>query len=106
MPYPTLPQLSDSTQDRQDGLDVERASNGLLKSRRLWSTEESTFLVRHILTSAERTTLEAHYSANKNNSDTFVWRMTGETFTVRYAAAPQYKRVGRHFEATVKLMEV
>ena len=84
-----------------------RATNGALRLRRLWSAEKLDFVVEHApLTDAERSTLEAHYQANRDASFAIVWPEDGQTYTVAYAAPPQYLRNIGWWQARVRLMQV
>lgn len=106
MSYPSLPMLRSSRADREGGFDPVRATNGVLKVRRLYSAEKMVFRVEHILTAAQRTTLEAAYTANRTANLSFVWPVDGQTYTVRFGAAPQYTTNGPWWFATVVLHEV
>lgn len=107
MAYPTgLPVMAESTSERDGGIDPARATNGLLKVRRLYSAEKTVFNVVHWLSDAQRTALEAAYQADKNLSFSFTWPGDGVTYTVRYGAAPQYRKQPGYHVATVLLLEV
>lgn len=107
MSYPTtLPIMADSTADREGGFEPVRATNGLLKIRRLYSAEKTTFRLVHWLSDAQKATLETAYSTYKTANLTLVWPGDGASYTVRFGAAPQYeKRPGYHL-ARVLLLEV
>lgn len=104
--YPRLLTLRESTEERDAGIVPARATNGALKLRMLYPADKRTFEVRHLLTTAERATLEAFYAAEKLADVAYTWPADGATYTVRFVAPPQYRRVGDRHEATVRLMEV
>lgn len=104
--YPSYPVTADSTAQAEAGLDAERATNGLLRVRALYPADKTSFDVRHILTQAQRDALAAFYTANKLLDVTFRWPGDGQTYTVRFGAAPQFRRRWLHYEATVRLLEV
>jgi hypothetical protein len=105
--YPSYRCTADSTAEPEAGIDAERATNGLLRVRALYPADKTTFEVRHILTNAERDALWAFYLANKLLDVTFRWQGDGQTYTVRFGAAPRFRRRWPlHHEATVRLLEV
>jgi ABC-type branched-subunit amino acid transport system substrate-binding protein len=107
MAYPSgLPVMAESTTERDGGIDPVRASNGLLKVRRLYSAEKSVFNVVHYLSDAQRTALEAAYQADKLLNFSFTWPGDGVTYTVRYGRAPQYRKEPGYTVASVLLLEV
>jgi hypothetical protein len=107
MPYPTLPIVQDdSDAARLSGIEPTRATNGLLKVRRLFSADKTDFTVVHLLGRADRDTLMAFYAANVTTEFTFYWPGDGATYTVRFAAAPQSSRRSNHYRVTVRLSEV
>lgn len=103
--YPSLLTLRDSTEERDAGVVPARATNGALRVRVMYPADKRAFEVRHLLTSAERTTLETFYQAERLNDVTYTWPADGAAYTVRFVAAPQYRRTGDRWEATVRLME-
>ena len=106
MSYPSLRILRDSTAERQGGQEPARATNGATRMRRLWSGEKTEFVIEHMLGDADCSTLEAHYQANKDLSFDFLWPEDGASYTVVYAAPPQYlKRLG-WWLGRVRLMQV
>lgn len=107
MTYPTLPIVQDDSDALRDaGLTVQRATNGGLKVRRLYSVDKTDFTVVHILSAAERDALLAFYAANVVSQFGFYWPGDSATYTVRFAAAPQISRRHNHYRATVRLAQV
>ena len=107
MSYPNLPLLRDSSSQRESGLAPARATNGMLKVRRLYSTEKMSFSLAHWpLTRVQRDQLEAVYQANKNGNVTLLWPEDGASYTVRFAAAPQHRLENGYWRSTVRLEEV
>ena len=104
--YPTLNAQRSSGTVRGGGQDVQRATNGGLKVRRLYSTEKMDFTVDHWLTDAQKTTLESFYQTNKDLDVTFTWAEDGAAYTVRFGAPPQYLRMPGWWQARVRLLEV
>lgn len=104
--YPAFFTLADSTATASDGLDPQRATNGVLKLRRLWSADKIAFEVGHVLSAGEKATLDAFYAANKNLDVTYTWPRPATAYTVRFVAPPRYIPRNAHFEARVRLLEV
>lgn len=105
--YPPFFTLADSTLVADDGLQPERATNGALKLRRLWPASKASADLGHLLTVAQKATLDAFYAANKDLDVTYTWpaQAGGGTYTMRFVAPPRYRRVGLHYEARVRLLE-
>lgn len=104
--YPTFFTLRDSTLVTDSGVEPVRATNGALRTRRLWTVDKASIEIGHLLTVTERNTLEAFYAAEKDNNVTYTWPKTGAAYTVRFAAPPRYIPRGNRFEARVRLLEV
>ena len=104
--YPSFFTLADSTATAADGLEPERATNGALKLRRLWSADKVSFEIGHVLNAAQRATLDAFYAANKDLDVVYTWPKPQTAYTVRFVAPPRYIPRGEYFEARVRLQEV
>lgn len=104
--YPRFLTLSDSTLTFESGVQSVRATNGTLRTRRLYATDKATAKVGHLFTQAEATELQAFYAANKDLDVTYWWPGTGETFTMRFDGKPQLTPRGTLVEARVTLLEV
>lgn len=104
--YPGFFTLADSTAKPQAGLEPARATNGALKLRRLWPDDKHTFEIGHVLTLAQRATLEVFYATNKNLDVTYTWPGDNVARTVRFAAPPMYRPLTAHVEVRVRLEEV
>lgn len=104
--YPSFFTLADSTVTPADGMDPQRATNGALKLRRLWSADKASFDLGHVLTAAQKSTLDAFYAANKDLDITYRWPRPATDYTARFVAPPRYTPRGDRFEARVRLMEV
>lgn len=106
MPYPSFPVLDESESTSDAGIQATRASNGLLKVRRLFSADKAEFTVVHALSRADRDTLMTFYAANVATQFSFYWPGDGATYTVRFAAAVQSSRRSNHYRMTIRLVEV
>jgi hypothetical protein len=104
--YPTLNAQRSSSTARNSGHDAVRATNGALKVRRMFSAEKTDFTIDHWLTSAEKSTLESFYQANKDLDVAFTWAEDGVTYTVRFASAPQFLGMPGWWQARVRLLQV
>lgn len=105
--YPALPTLPSSVAVRLDGYIPVRASNGTLKVRKMMSSDKMEFSLDHEINSAQKTSLENHYAADKTNSFSYTWPgVGGGTYTVKYVMAPQYQeQPGGWYKAKVSLAE-
>lgn len=104
--YPTaLPIMRSSTTLRDGGFDAVRATNGLLKVRRLYSAEKMTFRLIHWLSDAQKVTLETTYQSFKTSNLTLAWPEDGASYTVRFGAAPLHVKQAGYWESTVLLLE-
>lgn len=103
--YPRFSTLADSSCTPNGGQEASRATNGTLRLRRYWPTTKREFDVRHVLTDAERATLQTFYEAERDANVSYVSPWDGVTYTVRFVAAPVYQRRGRYHEARVLLAE-
>jgi hypothetical protein len=106
MSYPNLPIMRASSTSREGGLVPVRATNGVLKVRRLYSAEKMSFNLVHWLSDAQKATLEAAYVANRTANCTLLWPEDGVTYTVRFASAPLHVRQPGYWVSTVRLEEV
>lgn len=106
MAYPTFTITQDSTAETNGGLEPQRASNGMLRLRRLYSQDKTEFNVVHELTAAERDTLRQFWIDYRTAAFTFTWPLDGQTYTVCFLAAPQYSRTPTGYRADVRLGEV
>jgi len=104
--YPSFMTLNDSTLTTQSGIDPARATNGRLALRRLWSADKATANIGHLLTAAQKTTLDSFHGTNKDLDVTYKWPPTGATYTMRFVDPPQYTPRGAFYEARVRLLEV
>lgn len=71
--YPSFAQLEDSEEYILSGLIMERASNGAARGRSMYSGKKRGFVIKHILTAAEKATLETFYDTNIALTFDFVW---------------------------------
>lgn len=106
MSYPSLPISAESSTNRDSGINPVRATNGALKVRRLFSAEKMTFDIVHLLTDAQKATLETAYSTFKVSNLTLVWPEDGVSYTVRFATAPLHVKRGGGWRSTVRVLEV
>lgn len=104
--YPGFFTLADSTAVPDAGLEPERATNGALRLRRLWAADKTAFDVGHVLTAAQKATLEAFYADNKDLNVTYRWPGDGASYTVRFVAPPRYTPRGGRFEVRVQMLQV
>ena len=105
--YPSLSQLEGSKATTASGIRVDRAVSGKARAQSFYNDDVHTFMVRHIVNATEKGTLDTHYSGDKDNEFSLSWKADGNSYTVIYNGAPQYKPYKKDlYEAIVKLEEV
>lgn len=104
--YPALQSLRSTQTERNSGHEPKRATNGTLKVRRLFTAEKTDFRIEHLLDSAQKTTLENFYQANKDANVDFTGPEDGATYVVCFVAPPLYRKTGLRWLASVRLSEV
>lgn len=105
--YPTLRTAPGSDPQPIDNFEVTRASDGTARVR-VTSADKMKFpSIKHPgISSAERTTLEDFYAANRLVPFTYNDPSTGSAFTCMFAARPKYARQpGEFWDASVNLEE-
>lgn len=107
--YPTLRTSPGSDPRPVDNIQIERASDGTARSR-ITSADKMEFpSIKHEgITSAERTTLEDFYAANRLVPFTYNDPSTTPptAYTCLFAARPRYARqAGDYWDVTVSLVE-
>lgn len=107
-PYPSIPALRTGGSERISGHAPQRATNGTLKVRRLFTAEKTDFKLEHIVDAGQLATLEAFYQANKDLNVQLTGPEDGATYICRFVGAPQYQRQGggSRWLARVLLSEV
>lgn len=90
MAYPAYLQSEDSTVETVDNLQVDRATNGLLRGRATYSAPKKRFLIRHRrLTVAEADAIDTYYAAHRTEAFDFVWAKDGATYSVMFTQPPR-----------------
>ena len=109
MDYPPLPQGIETTENRLNGLQSERSSNGVARARLLFPAQKRTFNVIHpLLTQDQKTLLETFINDNLGLTFNFRYQVDGQTYTCIFSQdAAQYRRIGQaYWAATVPMTEV
>lgn len=107
MPYPTYPIVQDESEAVVGaGIQAVRATNGMLKRRRLYSADKADFTIVHILGRADRDTLLAFWEANKDANFDFRWPVDGATYTCGFVDKPQVSPRTAYYHVTVRLAQV
>jgi hypothetical protein len=104
--YPTFAQLHDSEEGFVDDLLVDRAVNGTVKVRALYTAPKRRWTLKHRLTTAQRDTLQAFYASYRTVTNTFVWAGNGTTYTFVFEGPPTYSYpAGLIVDAVVRIVE-
>lgn len=106
--YPAFGQLDDSEEIVLDGLIMKRASNGAARGRLMYTGKKRGFNIKHILTAAEKATLETFYDTNRALTFDFVWKGDSMSRTCLFTPdAPRFIPVaGYLWRAEVPMEEV
>lgn len=105
--YPSFSQTIQSSEGRQDSVILERATNGSLYGRALWTGAKRTFQIHHELTAAEAGTLRTFYATNRALPVDFTWAGDSQVYSVMFDAPPVLNPVAADFwRARVSLVEV
>lgn len=105
--YPTLATAYGSDPQPLAQIKVDRAEDGSARGRSL-GNDKTRFKIEHPrLSSSDKATLDAFYSANRLLEITYVSPADGNTYTCLFARAPAWERhPGSFWTATVELEEV
>lgn len=107
MAYPDLPTAYGSDPKPIGMIKVDRAEDGSARARATGGDKMAIPLVHPRLSSADKATLDAYYSANRLLEFDYVSKADGNTYTCVFAKAPRYEvHPGSRWTATVELEEV
>lgn len=107
MSYPNFGIIDTAKEMVDTDLQIDRATNGAARGRMFYTSPKRTFDFEHMLTTAERATLDAFYSSNMTASFTFTWPLDGVSYTCIFGAAPVASPVTPGMvRMTVKLVQV
>ena len=107
MSYPSLPIMREgSSAEGRGGIDPARATNGVLKVRRLYSADKTDFTLVHWLSDSQKAQLDTCWSNFRNANVTLTWPEDGVSYVCRFAEKPQYVKRPGFWVATVRLLEV
>ena len=106
--YPTLPVQPGSVDVPSQ--ESESFVNGAGGHSVYWPAQKKRFVLKHILSLAQRTTLNAFFVTNQLAADiTYVWGEDGVTYTVKFLKKPRIEGIDKypdHRLVTVELGEV
>ena len=107
MAYPVLITQESSRKEVADGRVMLRATNGALKTRRLFTSDKASFDLSHFVDTTDKDALLSYYSSNKDADFDYVWPADKSSYVVRFASAPQVDSVGSEWwTVKVRLEEV
>lgn len=103
--YPTLDTDELSARRPISGLQIDRADDGTIRSRTLFSAIVYQFdLLHRGLSSTDRDAILSHYSANVNSTFSYTWPDGSVAHTVVYADAPFVEWRPGGWDVTVSLV--
>jgi hypothetical protein len=104
--YPTLITVAGPQRAAADGRISVRATNGKLKTRRMYTDDKSTFDLEHYMTKTERDNYVTFYGNNKDLDIDFTDLSDRVTRVVRFAGPPQEEWLpGGMWRVRVKMEE-
>ena len=109
MAYPVLPTSYNHKQQLDIGRELERATNGALRGRQLFTAVKSVFSITHpMLDATDLATFKAHYASNLALSFTYVNVVDGVSYTCVYGTPePSYSpEPGGRVTVSATLMEI
>lgn len=104
--YPTTRQSHGSTMEIAGGTQPDRMESGKIRLRTYHSQIWRVFRLVHECTTAERDTILAHWSADKNNSFSMTFQGDTTAYTVKYVNKPQYRPVSGTYDWVVETILV
>lgn len=103
--YPSFAQTMSSTESYEDNILLDRASNGALYGRAMWTGAKRKFQIEHDLTSADAATMRTFYATNRALPVSFTWAGDAGTYTCLFEAPPSYTPLGLGWHVRVQLVE-
>ena len=92
--YPSLAQLVGSTEEWVDDVEVDRAVGGSTKARSFFPAKKRRFTIKHVLTAADRSTLQTFYNTNRALAVTLTWTGDSQAYTCLFEQAPRLDYIG------------
>jgi hypothetical protein len=104
--FPSLYYLENSSIEVADGKAHVRATNGTLKTRQLYPADKRSFDLSFGCTAAQKSSIDSHYSGDRDNSFSYTDPATSTAYTVRYTNPPQPQpQPGGWWIVRVQMME-
>lgn len=105
--YPTLPTAFGSDPVPVRMLTVDRAEDGTARAR-VFGSDKAQITVQHPwISAAQKSTLDAFYSANRSLSFDYIDPTSGGAYVCIFGGAPRYTRKeGDYWDASVPMEQV
>jgi len=105
--YPTLSTAYGSDPDPLPSIDIDRSEDGTARGRALGNDKARFRITHRWLSAADKSTLDAFYSANRLLAFDYVSPADGATYSCIFVGKPKYERhVGDYWTATVQFEQV
>lgn len=105
--YPPFNPTLSSSEGWDDNIVRDRATNGSLRARALWTAAKRAFRLEHVLGAVEAQAMRDFYAARRALTVDFTWPGDGQTYTCMFAAPPEYRPIGgSYWTVSVELEEV
>lgn len=92
--YPSFGQIIGSSETREDRVVFDRATNGTLRGRAMWTSAKKQFSVEHILKSSDVATMRTFYDTNRALAVSFTWKGDGSVYWCLFERPPVYTPLG------------
>jgi len=113
MKYPDFKQLAEADKPNNlDGVKIDRASGGAIRTRSTWDKMRRVMTVKHILTPNKRDQLMSFYNSTRTGDARFdfEWWADGKTYQCVFAQTPEEQWIrtqkGVRWLVTCQLAEV
>ncbi|MDR2173665.1 MAG: hypothetical protein LBE32_05620 [Burkholderiales bacterium] len=106
--YPGFKQLFGSKADSADGVIIDRAADGSLRSRSTWDKRRRVFAFRHAMTQAQYDGLLDFYDAHRGTDAEFdfVWAADKRTYRCIFTAPPKEEVIEKSGDSLVFFVSV
>lgn len=92
--YPTFPQMEGSTFETLSGRVLVKGSDGVARSSTQYDSVKRRFKIRHLLQTADLTTLLTFYEDNLSSAFDFVWALDSQTYSCVFGASEPVMKPG------------
>ena len=92
--FPTVRHSTKSVRTVHAGIMVDRAEDGVPRTRSLYAADSYDFQVVLICSATDRDSIIAHQASEGASAFSYTWPDDGVAYTVRYAGPVEYRSFG------------